>query len=232
MPAPDPAAPVHVALGPAASESASEPAPQGPATSESAAPGPGSSEPAATVPTEVLAAFGLAGVAPVRLAGGQGTAWLAGQVVIKPADIDRADRWNADVYDALAGPGFRVPRPVRAEGGDWIAHGWTAWQRVSGAAADWSAAEDFFAKESDIDAKTREELAAHHSTYREAAHRSGDLIGGHELGHAIVDAYGIQAGTRWLNNSSRMKTIRSYAQKREHQRREFGRDVSSRTQTR
>jgi hypothetical protein len=47
--------------------------------------------------------------------------------------------------------------------------------------ADWSAAEDFFAKESDIDAKTREELAAHGLTWREASHRSGDLIGGHEL---------------------------------------------------
>jgi len=86
----------------------------------------------------VLAAFGLAGTVPVPLAGGQGTAWLAGQVVLKPAGIERADRWNADVFDTLAGPGFRVPRPVRADAGDWIAHGWTAWQRVPGAAADWS----------------------------------------------------------------------------------------------
>ena len=90
------------------------------------------------VPSVVLAAFGLAGVVPARLAGGQGTAWLAGSVVLKPADIERADRWNADVYDRLTGPGFRVPRPVRAVTGDWIAHGWTAWQRVSGTAADWS----------------------------------------------------------------------------------------------
>jgi uncharacterized protein (TIGR02569 family) len=92
----------------------------------------------AAVPSVVLAAFGVAGVAPLRLAGGQGTAWLAGPVVLKPADLERADRWNADVYDTLTGPGFRVPRPVRAVTGDWIAHGWTAWQRVSGAAADWS----------------------------------------------------------------------------------------------
>ena len=97
-----------------------------------------SPETAAAVPTEVLAAFGLAEVIPVRLAGGQGTAWLAGPVVLKPAALDRADRWNAHVYDTLAGPGFRVPRPVRADTGDWIAHGWTAWQRVSGAPADWS----------------------------------------------------------------------------------------------
>jgi uncharacterized protein (TIGR02569 family) len=90
------------------------------------------------VPGEVLAAFGVAGTEPVRLAGGQGTAWRAGQVVLKPADSLREGRWFAEVYDALSGPGFRVPRPVRAVNGDWVAQGWTAWQRVAGAPADWS----------------------------------------------------------------------------------------------
>jgi uncharacterized protein (TIGR02569 family) len=90
------------------------------------------------VPEGVLAAFGVAGADPVRLAGGQGTAWRAGQVVLKPADSLRAGRWFADVYDALTGPGFRVPRPVRAVTGDWVAQGWTAAQWVDGAAADWS----------------------------------------------------------------------------------------------
>ena len=87
---------------------------------------------------EVLAAFGLAGVVPVRLPGGQGTAWRAGPVVLKPADSVREGRWFADVYDALSGPGFRVPRPVHAATGDWVAHGWTCYQSVPGAAADWS----------------------------------------------------------------------------------------------
>lgn len=90
------------------------------------------------VPEEVLAAFGLAGAVPVRLAGGQGTAWRAGQVVLKPADSVQAGRWFAEVYDALTGPGFRVPRPVRALTGDWVAQGWTAYRWVPGAAADWS----------------------------------------------------------------------------------------------
>ena len=90
------------------------------------------------VPEDVLAAFGVAGVTAVRLSGGQGTAWRAGPVVLKPADSARADRWNADLFDTLTGPGFRVPRPVRAATGDWVAHGWTAWQWVAGAAADWS----------------------------------------------------------------------------------------------
>jgi uncharacterized protein (TIGR02569 family) len=90
------------------------------------------------VPAEVLAAFGLSGAVPVRLPGGQGTAWRAGPVVLKPVDSVRDGRWFADVYDALAGPGFRVPRPARALTGDWVALGWTAYQWVAGAAADWS----------------------------------------------------------------------------------------------
>jgi uncharacterized protein (TIGR02569 family) len=90
------------------------------------------------VPDGVLGAFGVAGVVPVRLPGGQGTTWRAGQVVLKPADSVRAGRWFAEVYDGLSGPGFRVPRPVRAVSGDWVALGWTCWQWVAGTAADWS----------------------------------------------------------------------------------------------
>ncbi len=90
------------------------------------------------VPEGVLAAFGVAGVVPVRLPGGQGTTWRAGPVVLKPADSVRAGRWFAEVYDALNGPGFRVPRPVRPVTGDWVALGWTCWRWVAGAAADWS----------------------------------------------------------------------------------------------
>jgi uncharacterized protein (TIGR02569 family) len=96
------------------------------------------SERLAVVPEGVLAAFGVAGVVPVRLAGGQGGTWRAGQVVLKPADSARAGRWFAEVCDALTGPGFRVPRPVRAVTGDWVAHGWACYQWVPGAAADWS----------------------------------------------------------------------------------------------
>ncbi|HEY3957053.1 MAG TPA: phosphotransferase [Streptosporangiaceae bacterium] len=59
-------------------------------------------------------------------------------MVLKPADSARAGRWFAEVCDALTGPGFRVPRPVRADTGDWVAHGWACYQWVPGAAADWS----------------------------------------------------------------------------------------------
>jgi uncharacterized protein (TIGR02569 family) len=90
------------------------------------------------VPDGVLAAFGLAGVVPVRLPGGQGATWRAGRVVLKAADSERAGRWFAEVYDGLNGPGFRVPKPVRSVTGDWVAHGWTASCWVAGVAADWS----------------------------------------------------------------------------------------------
>jgi len=56
------------------------------------------------VPGEVLAEFGMAGVVPVRLPGGQGTRWRAGPVVLNPADSVRAGRWFAEVYDGLNSP--------------------------------------------------------------------------------------------------------------------------------
>ena len=86
----------------------------------------------------MLTAFGLAGAVPARLSGGQGTAWRAGPVVLKPADSLQEGRWFADLYDTLAGPGFRVPRPVRARSGDWVALGWAGYQWVPGTPADWS----------------------------------------------------------------------------------------------
>jgi uncharacterized protein (TIGR02569 family) len=90
------------------------------------------------VPEGVLAAFGVAGDVPVRLAGGRGTAWRVGKLVLKPADSVREGRWFAEVCNGLTGTGFRVSRPVRAVSGDWVAEGWTASCWVAGAAADWS----------------------------------------------------------------------------------------------
>jgi hypothetical protein len=104
---------------------------------------------------QVLAAFG-ASAGPVRLPGGEGRAWRAGQIVLKPADEPQVARWTADLYHDLVGrprPGFRVPRPVRSAAGDWIARdpvvgdpaggddtagAWVAWQLVPGEHADWS----------------------------------------------------------------------------------------------
>ena len=111
---------------------------------------------------EVLASFG-ASADPVSLPGGEGTAWRAGEVVLKPAGDPRVARWTADLYrdlDSLSpvgpldpsatrrDPGFRVPRPLRTSAedgaaGDWVAQdplagAWVAWQWLPGEPASWA----------------------------------------------------------------------------------------------
>jgi uncharacterized protein (TIGR02569 family) len=121
---------------------------------------------------EVLASFG-ASADPVSLPGGEGTAWRAGEVVLKPAGDPRVARWTADLYrdlDSLdpaghrdpAGhldlldlwaarrdPGFRVPRPLRTAAGDWVAQdplagAWVAWQWLPGEPASWAGVSPFW----------------------------------------------------------------------------------------
>jgi uncharacterized protein (TIGR02569 family) len=94
---------------------------------------------------EVLASFG-ASADPVRLPGGEGTTWRAGEMVLKPAGDLQVARWTAEVYRELSGrqdPGFRVPRPLGTAAGDWVAGdpvtgAWAAWQWLPGEPADWA----------------------------------------------------------------------------------------------
>src|SRR5438552_43170 len=75
---------------------------------------------------DVLASFGVS-ADPVSLPGGEGTAWRAGEAVLKPAGDPRVARWTADLYldlgplTACRDAGFRVPRPLRTAAGDWAA---------------------------------------------------------------------------------------------------------------
>jgi len=106
---------------------------------------------------EVLASFG-ASADPVSLPGGEGTAWRAGEVVLKPAGDPRVARWTADLYrdlDSLGpegpldpvvpvvpsaarrDPGFRVPRPLRTVAGDGAAGDWVAQDALAGAWVAW-----------------------------------------------------------------------------------------------
>jgi hypothetical protein len=92
---------------------------------------------------EVLASFG-ASADPVSLPGGEGTAWRAGDVVLKPAGDPRVARWTADLYRDLAirrTPGFRVPRPLRTVAGTAAAGTAAAGTAAAGTAAprDWAA---------------------------------------------------------------------------------------------
>ncbi|MGZ0145835.1 TIGR02569 family protein [Kribbella sp. WER1] len=80
---------------------------------------------------QVLAAFGLSAPA-VRLDGGQGETWRSGEVVLKRSDGESA--WRADVLSVLPeSDAFRVPRPVRAVDGEWVAFGWEANELLAGA---------------------------------------------------------------------------------------------------
>jgi hypothetical protein len=66
-------------------------------------------------------------------------------------------------------------------------------------AANWAAAKDFFPKAEEMDPAILREVGRHHLTWDQANAQAGDLLSGHELGHAVIDAYGIVAGSRWLD---------------------------------
>jgi uncharacterized protein (TIGR02569 family) len=80
----------------------------------------------------VLEAFGVAGVlAP--LPGGRGTSWRAGELVLKPLDMQEEELvWQAGVLRSIRCQGFRVARPRPAEDGAWLVDGWCATDWVAG----------------------------------------------------------------------------------------------------
>ncbi len=81
----------------------------------------------------VLEAFGLEGLEPFRLSGGEGRTWAVGDAVLKPISGDEEEAASiAEVYADLPERGFRVPRPLRSADGRWVVDGWVAWTRVEG----------------------------------------------------------------------------------------------------
>lgn len=84
----------------------------------------------------VLERFGAAGTAPVPLEGGRGTAWRAGDIVLKPLDLSPAAlRWQEELLSSVVPDGFRVAPPLRARSGELVVEGWTAWPALDGAHA-------------------------------------------------------------------------------------------------
>ena len=84
-------------------------------------------------PPEVLVAFGVAGSRPVPLGGGQGTSWLAGDLVIKPADAGPEElAWQAETFSRIRPAGFRLARFRRAADGSLFAGGWCATEYLTG----------------------------------------------------------------------------------------------------
>lgn len=83
-------------------------------------------------PPSVLSAFGASGEA-VRLSGGRGSAWRAGDAVLKPLDLDEAElAWQAEVLPSITCDGVRVARPRRARDGALVVAGWCAWDAEPG----------------------------------------------------------------------------------------------------
>jgi len=81
---------------------------------------------------EVLAQFGVQPGPLQRIDGGQGRAWVAGDVVLKPVgDVAEAE-WVGAVLCRLPERGFRLSRPVQSRAGSWTFAGWSAWSRVDG----------------------------------------------------------------------------------------------------
>jgi uncharacterized protein (TIGR02569 family) len=85
-------------------------------------------------PREALEAFGATGEAE-RLPGGEGTAWAAGGVVLKPLESSMSEEeaeWRANVLGSIGGEGFRLARPLRSRDGRAVVAGWYAAERVEG----------------------------------------------------------------------------------------------------
>ena len=81
------------------------------------------------VPESVLEAFHAA-EAPARLAGGQGGTFRSGDLILKAVALEPEAQLTAELFEAVEGPGFRVPRPVRSVDGQFVVEGWCAWEWV------------------------------------------------------------------------------------------------------
>ena len=83
----------------------------------------------------VLVAFGVDAPRPLR--GGQGTCWIAGDLVLKP-DAGPVYEWLAGHLAGMVPDGVRLAAPVRTREGGWVCEGWSATQWVEGHQPDHS----------------------------------------------------------------------------------------------
>ncbi len=83
-------------------------------------------------PEDILASFG-ATAEPQCLAGGQGTTWVSGSIILKPEQDAQSANWIASIFDELPEQTeFRFARPIRAATGEWLKDGWVAWSKLAG----------------------------------------------------------------------------------------------------
>ena len=82
-------------------------------------------------PNHVLKAFGVRGD-PVLLPGGQGTAFRAGNVVLKPTQYEVEAIWVSEVLSGIVEKEFRVPRFLSSDIGELLVDGWMAYEFLPG----------------------------------------------------------------------------------------------------
>lgn len=74
---------------------------------------------------------------PDPIAGGQGTSWVAGRIVLKP-EAGAVPRWFADATVDLAIEGVRLARSIRTHNDEWDYKGWSATEWVEGSDPDYT----------------------------------------------------------------------------------------------
>lgn len=86
--------------------------------------------------SHILTAFG-ASLPVDHISSGQGTTWLARNMVLKPLDMTAEQLyWQAEIVKLLIATGealvLRLAAPLPAKDGTLIVDGWTAWDRLDG----------------------------------------------------------------------------------------------------
>lgn len=85
-------------------------------------------------PPEGLGAWGATDVVP--LAGGHGTVYGTDDLVLKPVEDQQEVEWVArTLYELPRYSTLRIIRPVPARNGAWVVAGWSAGERLAGAAS-------------------------------------------------------------------------------------------------
>jgi hypothetical protein len=84
-------------------------------------------------PTKATAAAFGSNDVPISVKGGQNTAYVAGDVILKPAATPEEASWIAEVFSKLPTiPQVRFARPIRTITGEWISDGYVAWTFLRG----------------------------------------------------------------------------------------------------
>ena len=84
-------------------------------------------------PTQAIAeAFGSKEI-PVLLKGGQGTTYRSGNIVLKPGEGIKKQKWTAETYQGLPESSeVRFPRPIKSINGTWAQDGYIALSFLEG----------------------------------------------------------------------------------------------------